>query len=167
MGPKSFHFRWENHPHPYVFFNADGQTISFFGLHIDRNLNLVAEKTNERLEKRVMSPALYQGLVANKVKLGRNFDQMSRQDKLNDLCTVFGVDTTEDPDQTYELTYDNVMKMLAIHMRFRCNIPVVIMGETGKCKFPERFTKITDDVLKTTLQLSVLEVVLREKKDLR
>ncbi len=36
-----------------------------------------------------------------------------------------------DPDPTYELTTDNVMKMLAIHMRFRCEIPVIIMGETG------------------------------------
>eukprot|EP00118_Oscarella_pearsei_P021368 m.239300 g.239300 ORF g.239300 m.239300 type:complete len:5831 (+) comp40181_c2_seq5:266-17758(+) len=39
------------------------------------------------------------------------------------LCT--------DPDPTYELTTDNVLKILAIHMRFRCGIPVVIMGETG------------------------------------
>ena len=36
-----------------------------------------------------------------------------------------------DPDESYELTGDNVKKILAIHMRFRCNIPVVIMGETG------------------------------------
>lgn len=36
-----------------------------------------------------------------------------------------------DPDEFYELTGDNVKKILAIHMRFRCNIPVVIMGETG------------------------------------
>ena len=36
-----------------------------------------------------------------------------------------------DPDATYELTADNMRKMLAIHMRLRCGIPVIIMGETG------------------------------------
>ena len=60
-----------------------------------------------------------------------------------------------DPDRSYALTYDNLVKMLAIQMRFRysmfscsdrntcicrsfcwcplyrCGIPVVIMGETG------------------------------------
>ena len=35
------------------------------------------------------------------------------------------------PDESYVLTTDNVKKMLAIYMRFRCAIPVIIMGETG------------------------------------
>jgi len=42
-----------------------------------------------------------------------------------------GMEFPHDPDESYELTGDNVKKILAIHMRFRCNIPVVIMGETG------------------------------------
>ncbi|XP_060604558.1 E3 ubiquitin-protein ligase rnf213-beta-like, partial [Ruditapes philippinarum] len=47
------------------------------------------------------------------------------------LCKVMGIDMEHDPDDTYELTTDNVKKMLAIYMRFRCDIPVIIMGETG------------------------------------
>ena len=35
------------------------------------------------------------------------------------LRRVLGVEDTIDPDNTYELTSDNVKKMLAIHMRFR------------------------------------------------
>ena len=35
------------------------------------------------------------------------------------LCMVLGVEDAIDPDDTYELTTDNVKKMLAIHMRFR------------------------------------------------
>ena len=35
------------------------------------------------------------------------------------------------PDESYVLTTDNVKKIMAIYMRFRCGIPVVIMGETG------------------------------------
>ncbi|KXJ23404.1 E3 ubiquitin-protein ligase RNF213 [Exaiptasia diaphana] len=44
---------------------------------------------------------------------------------------VMGLENVFDPDPTYELTIDNMKKILAIHMRFRCGIPVVIMGETG------------------------------------
>ncbi|WAR09055.1 R213A-like protein [Mya arenaria] len=44
---------------------------------------------------------------------------------------INGKPTPIDPDETYELTTDNVKKMLAIYMRFRCNIPVIVMGETG------------------------------------
>ena len=35
------------------------------------------------------------------------------------------------PDESYVLTTDNVKKIMAIYMRFRCGIPVIIMGETG------------------------------------
>nr|KAG5687643.1 hypothetical protein BaRGS_008126 [Batillaria attramentaria] len=64
----------------------------------------------------------------------------SRSDRLQRLYQVMGLTEQEmrdddeeiiDPDDTYELTTDNVKKILAIYMRFRCNIPVIIMGETG------------------------------------
>ena len=42
-----------------------------------------------------------------------------REDKLNQLCSVMGVNWLYDPDRAYELTTDNVKKILAIHMRFR------------------------------------------------
>lgn len=35
------------------------------------------------------------------------------------LGRVFGVDYLEDPDESYVLTSDNFLKMMAIHMRFR------------------------------------------------
>ena len=47
------------------------------------------------------------------------------------LSLVMGLDYVYDPDDTYVLTVDNLIKILAIQMRFRCGIPVVIMGETG------------------------------------
>ena len=47
------------------------------------------------------------------------------------LSTVMGIEKPTDPDETYVLTIDNLIKILAIQMRFRCGIPVVIMGETG------------------------------------
>ena len=44
---------------------------------------------------------------------------------------VFGVDNAVDVDQSYELTSDNMMKMFAMWMRFKSDIPVIVMGETG------------------------------------
>ncbi len=37
--------RWENSPHPYLFFNEDGQTMSFFGFILNGQLDMVEEKT--------------------------------------------------------------------------------------------------------------------------
>ncbi len=46
-----------------------------------------------------------------------------RHDKLLKLSLVLNADVHDDnvpdPDNTYELTADNVKKILAIHMRFR------------------------------------------------
>ena len=35
------------------------------------------------------------------------------------MATIMGLEDIHDPDETYELTADNVKKMLAIYMRFR------------------------------------------------
>ena len=43
--------------------------------------------------------------------------------------------SVKDPDPTYELTMDNLLKIIAIYMRLRANIPVIIMGETGCGKY--------------------------------
>jgi len=42
-----------------------------------------------------------------------------RLTKIEKMCNVMGIDMAYDPDPTYELTADNVKKMLAIYMRFR------------------------------------------------
>jgi MoxR-like ATPase len=42
-----------------------------------------------------------------------------------------GMAKVRDPDPSYELTMDNLLKIIAIYMRLRANIPVIIMGETG------------------------------------
>ena len=41
-----------------------------------------------------------------------------REDKISQLSNVMGT-KEHDPDLAYELTTDNVKKILAIHMRFR------------------------------------------------
>jgi len=42
-----------------------------------------------------------------------------RLEKIKKMCNVMGIDMVYDPDPSYELTADNVKKMLAIYMRFR------------------------------------------------
>jgi hypothetical protein len=42
-----------------------------------------------------------------------------RQEKISKMCSVMGIDSNSDPDPTYELTADNVKKMMAVYMRLR------------------------------------------------
>ena len=123
--------KWESSFHPYVFFNADRHSMSFANFNVNNQGDLRHPKTEEEIEQSLMRPDLVQALTRNGVDLKQDIDKMSREKKLAVLCQVFGVGSVFDPDETYELTTDNVLKMLAIQMRFRCRIPVVIMGETG------------------------------------
>ncbi|XP_037610034.1 E3 ubiquitin-protein ligase rnf213-beta isoform X1 [Sebastes umbrosus] len=131
---------WENESHPYIFFNADRWSMSFLGFNVIRQrgntLDAVDPRSREVLIEDVMSQNLFQDLERQRISLTEDFDQLERPDKIKRISCVVGAekgitDRKFDPDPTYELTADNVMKMLAIHMRFRCGIPVVIMGETG------------------------------------
>ncbi|XP_033975098.1 E3 ubiquitin-protein ligase rnf213-beta isoform X3 [Trematomus bernacchii] len=132
---------WENESHPYIFFNADRFSMSFLGFNVlkcprQNTFNAVDPRSNKVLIENVMSQKLFEDLERQTICLTEDFDQLPRADKIKRISCVVGaekgiMDRTFDPDPTYELTADNVMKMLAIHMRFRCGIPVVIMGETG------------------------------------
>ncbi|XDV44192.1 hypothetical protein PO909_012516 [Leuciscus waleckii] len=131
--------QWENESHPYIFFNADHSTMSFLGFHVKKNgtiLNAVDPKSGKVLMENVMTQDLFTDIERQRINLSEDFDDLSREDKIRRISIVVGakkgwVKGEFDPDPTYELTTDNVMKMLAIHMRFRCEIPVIIMGETG------------------------------------
>ncbi|CAC5380698.1 RNF213 [Mytilus coruscus] len=114
--------------------------MTFLGFNIEKATgNLVDDQTGESLEDQIMDPTLdnrqptlYNGLNSQPgVNLSENFDKLNRGEKIEKLCQVMGIEFPHDPDETYELTTDNVKKILAIYMRFRCDIPVIIMGETG------------------------------------
>ena len=74
---------------------------------------------------------VYIGLQENQVNLSENYQTWDKGIMIQKIGMVMGLEWMTDPDPSYVLTVDNVIKILAIHMRFRCNIPVVIMGETG------------------------------------
>jgi len=125
--------RWETSPHRNLFFNADRSTFTFMGFIITPTGDIM-EPTPAGL--RVLAPQalsrpLQDALVRNKANLLENFDLLPRLEKITKMCNIMGIDMIYDPDPTYELTADNVKKMMAIYMRFRCGIPVIIMGETS------------------------------------
>ncbi|XP_062457519.1 E3 ubiquitin-protein ligase rnf213-alpha-like [Rhea pennata] len=123
--------KWEQESHPYIVFHAEGDSMEFLGFHIDRNFDAIDARSQAVLEKNVIDRRLYLNLKAQNVPFNKKFESLSRQEQLEALCRVFGVKCMEDPDDSFQLTLDNTMKMLAIHLRFQCNIPVIIMGETG------------------------------------
>ncbi|XP_075296696.1 E3 ubiquitin-protein ligase RNF213 isoform X2 [Opisthocomus hoazin] len=127
--------KWESEPHPYLFFNEDRVSMTFIGFHFQPNcsggVDVINPLNGNIIKKNVMTSRLYKGLLLQRVPFNVQFDQLPRHEKLEKLCMVLGIPWVTDPDETYELTTDNVLKILAIEMRFRCNIPVVIMGETG------------------------------------
>ncbi|KAK5599708.1 hypothetical protein CRENBAI_016743 [Crenichthys baileyi] len=135
LAPFLIRKRWETEPHPYIFFNDDHVSMTFIGFHLepnDQNYVDAIEPTSGRVIRRnVMTRALYEGLQLQRVPFNIDFDTLPRWEKIERICNVLGLQWPLDPDETYELTTDNILKMLAIHMRFRCGIPVIIMGETG------------------------------------
>ena len=78
-----------------------------------------------------MTPQQYTGLKNNGVKFDDDYHQWQKDTMIEKITTVMGIESLDNPDETYVLTIDNLIKILAIQMRFRCGIPVVIMGETG------------------------------------
>ena len=124
--------RWENNSHPYIFFNPDGHTMTFLGFHISNQGHLLdSDNPSVVIENNIMQPKLLEILATNKVLLQEKYDQLSKIEKVIKISGVMDMQWIGDPDPGYVLTLDNMRKMLAILMRFRCNIPVVIMGETG------------------------------------
>lgn len=135
LAPFSLRKRWESEPHPYAFFNSDHTTMTFIGFHVhvspDGTVDAVDAVTGNVLKRGIMSQRLLRGLQSQWVPFNLDFDKLPRHDKLERLCLALGIQWPIDPDETYELTTDNMLKILAIEMRFRCDIPVIIMGETG------------------------------------
>ena len=126
--------KWEQKVHPYVFFNEDRQSMTFFGIHTTEDtdqLDKKSPKERQLIGKKGIPKLLYDTLRLNRAE----FDCLDwdRTKMIHILAKVMGVHSPPGPefDPFYVLTIDNLKEMLAIDMRFRCNIPVIIMGETG------------------------------------
>eukprot|EP00731_Ephydatia_muelleri_P024235 Em0016g506a len=126
--------QWEQSPHPYIFFNEDRMSITFVGFKVDKaTSNLINSADDSVIEKAIISQQLLLGLEVNGVNFSEDYRAWNQNKGLmvQKLGTVLGLKNPKDPDVSYVLTVDNLIKIFAIQMRFRCDIPVVIMGETG------------------------------------
>ncbi len=81
--------------------------------------NLIDPSTQQILEQSVIMKQLYEGLKHNRVDFQDNCRLWTKPVMIEKLATVLGVEYPYDPEPTYVLTVDNVIKILAIQMRFR------------------------------------------------
>ncbi|XP_031747021.1 E3 ubiquitin-protein ligase RNF213 [Xenopus tropicalis] len=161
LSPFQIRKKWESEPHPYIFFNDDHVTMTFIGFHLCLNSTGNVDAINPRdksiIKKNIMTGQLYQELQIQRVPFNIDFDTLPREEKIIILSRVLGINKPQDPDETYELTMDNTLKILAVTMRFRCGIPVVIMGETGCGK--TRLIKFLCKLWKGTLNAENMKLV--------
>ena len=71
------------------------------------------------LERGIMSPQLYTGLAAQRVNFTEDYRYWPKDVMISKISMVMGIEWPYDPDPTYVLTVDNLIKILAIQMRFR------------------------------------------------
>ena len=105
--------------HPYLFFNQDKTTITFVGFNVNIEGDLIDPVSGRVIEKALMNPVLYNGLKRNGVNLSENHQHWDKRTMIEKMRMVMGLGHANDPDPSYVLTVDNVIKILAIQMRFR------------------------------------------------
>ena len=110
-------------PHPYLFFNEDGESITFIGFVVkpnkDGKCDLINSFNQDSLSSSIMSVKLFEGLKQQGVNFQDDYTKWNKEIMLSNLAAVMGIENMEDPDKSYALTVDNVIKILAIQMRFR------------------------------------------------
>ena len=106
--------------HPYLFFNQDRISITFVGFTVTRNGDLCdPSHRGTILERGIMDRQLYTGLSAQQVNFDEDYRRWSKEMMIRKILTMMGINESQDPDPTYVLTVDNLIKILAIQMRFR------------------------------------------------
>ena len=112
--------------HPYLFFNQDGMSFTFVGFVVTVNGDLRdPAHPGVILEKGIMTQQLYTGLKAQRVNFNEDYRHWPKNVMIQKISTVMGIEWPHDPDPTYVLTVDNLIKILAIQMRFRFVIRVI------------------------------------------
>ena len=106
-------------PHPYIFFNKDGQSFTFVGLMVTSKGDLIDPAHKGCiLAEQIMTQQLYSELSLQGVVFDDDYCSWKKEKMIQKISTVMGIEP-HDPDETYVLTVDNMIKILAIEMRFR------------------------------------------------
>jgi ABC-type glutathione transport system ATPase component len=114
--------RWNDSNHECLLFSNESHVVSF--------LSLDPKRMREK-----MHPGLLRHLEQNNINVGSDLNQEGMQyeqiiSSLTDVHRGIGQAKTLLGGR-YCLTGDSVLKMLAIYVRVRCGIPVILMGECG------------------------------------
>ena len=94
-------------------------SITFVGFKVTPTGDLINPEDMKVIEQGIMMPKLYKGLKQNKVNFDEDYRGWSKEQMITKIATVMGLNFVYDPDGSYVLTSDNLVKMLAIQMRFR------------------------------------------------
>ena len=125
--------------HSYLFFNQDGMSLTFVGFMESKAGDLI-DANKSVIEHGLMTPQLQAALKDQAVNFEDNYQTWSKQKMVQKIGTVMGLTLVQDPDMSYVLTVDNLLKILAIQMRFRyCsrigNIVVHLSSRCNWCAF--------------------------------
>jgi len=88
----------------------------------------------KELVNRFISREVKQILLANGMRLEKDWSKVNHNDAMNLIRQVEGVPTEYDMgarNTHYVLTVDSLLKILSIQLRLKYNLPVLLMGETG------------------------------------
>ncbi len=93
--------------------------MTFVGFNVNKEGDLIDPVKNEVIKKRAVSKELRDGLQLNNVKFDENFYEWQKKEMVEKLGMVMGIECSKNPDPSYVLTSDNVVKIFAIQMKFR------------------------------------------------
>lgn len=118
---------WEESEHPIVAFkmNRYGEALAVDILSL-----------NPQFVDRHIHGPLKHSLEENSFDFNKDWDRVTNEEGVSILRQIEGLDDDfrgglHALEPGYVMTVDNILKMLSIQLRLRCNLPVVIMGETG------------------------------------
>jgi len=106
-------------------------SITFVGFMVTEKGDLIDPNHHEILEEAIMTPELYAGLIQNRVNFDENYQTWQKSIMIEKISTVMGIKLDYDPDKSYVLTVDNLIKILAIQMRFRLVFPFACLQGLG------------------------------------
>ena len=95
--------------------------MTFVGFNANSDSELVDPVKNIPIPglEGVLSHQLHTDLKLNGVNLSENYQVWNKKTMIKKMSRVMGLENFSDPDPSYVLTIDNMMKILAIQMRFR------------------------------------------------
>jgi len=117
---------WEDSDHPFVVLNQAAVQLTDI---LPGGIGIIS--LNPDLIDQTMDRNMKELLAFNGFNFDTDYRKITKEDAINLLCVVLGAVHVQDMQPQYVLTFDNMMKMISIQLRVKCDIPAVIMGETG------------------------------------